>query len=229
MGRQKELTQIRRSSALPFHNTNPRTHTKVSPDSWFPLSGCVCHTTTLLLAISDSSPIYIPSNQHMHPRSIHTHTPHSIHTHTHHTQFTHPPTHHTQSHTHTHTPHSHSIQKHTSKFYRSQNSHIIPSTRTNTFIHFSSRCTNKNHKHGHSSVDEFCTTQESIHPLCLVTCEVHHPCPHYSTYTHAHTHTYTYTQHTHTYTYTQHTHTHEHTQAPTHTHMHTLAHHTQVQ
>ena len=133
MGGQKELSQIRRSSALSFHNTNPRTHTKVSPNSWFPLSGCVCYTTTLLLAISDSSPIYMPSNQHMHPHSIHTHTPHSItHTPTHHTQFTHPP-HIPHSITHpTHTPHS--IHKHTSKFYHTQNPHIIPSTRTNTFI-----------------------------------------------------------------------------------------------
>ena len=130
-----------RSNALPFHNTNPRTHTKVSPDSWFPLSGCVCHTRTLLLAISDSSPIYIPSNQHTHPHSIqptHPHTTLNSHTHphttlnhtpTHHTQFT--PTHHTQV-THTHT----TLNSHTNLLVLplTKPTHHTLNLHTNTFI-----------------------------------------------------------------------------------------------
>jgi len=143
------LSQVR-SNALPFLNTNPRTHTKVSPDSWFPLSGCVCHTRTLLLAISDSSPIYIPSNQHTHPHliqpphphtTLNSHTPHTTlnshthpnttlnHTPTHHTQFT--PTHHTQvTHTHhtqfTHKPPSSTTHKTHTSYPQLAHKYIYP-------------------------------------------------------------------------------------------------------
>ena len=133
MGGQKELSQVRRSNALPFLNTNPRTHTKVSPDSWFPLSGCVCHTRTLLLAISDSSPIYIPSNQHTHPHSIQPTHPHTtLNSHTpHHTQFTHPPTYHTQSHTHTpHSIHTHTPYSSHTHTHHTQFTHKPPSSTT---------------------------------------------------------------------------------------------------